>query len=335
MAQIEHRERHRDVIRAVTTHLDRQGWEARWESTSGPEDRVARGTLTIDTGAGRHEFHSVVSPQASLSDLELLPHDATTILLSTHISPLRATRVAERGWGGYLDTAGNASLRAAGLVVEITGRRTETPSSRAMPSAPFTRAGLPVTFALLTAHGRGLAPRQRDLAEWSTASMGTVNRVVRALRERKPAVIDRNNHLVRAEALEEEWISSYTALQPRTWPEERFSSGAWDTPRALLEARLPPGVLLGSELAAVQRGARLRPSEALLHVPADARRDTIRLGKLRRSDDGWIRLRPTFWGPHCPGVGTRAPDPLIRADLLLDDDPRLQEVSAHLFGAAR
>lgn len=316
-------------------HLRGLGLRAEWQDTPDPADGYRTGTLSLDDGTSAREFPAVATAKLSTASIALLPHDSTTILLTQHVSPTQADALSRRGWGGYADASGNASLRAPGLFLEITGRRSRS-SARTSTAAPFTRAGLPVTFAVLTAHGRGDRPlSQRDLATASGASIGTVNRVVRALRERTPPMLDERNQLLRPEALRNEWVAAYTALQAEVWPDERFDSGTWPTPSDLLQADLPPGTLLGSELAAVRLGASLRPAGALLHVPTEERGDVIRRGRLRRAENGPIRLRPAFWtSPPADAQGV-APLPLLAADLLLEDDPRLDEIRDDLCGDGR
>src|SRR5699024_12731810 len=92
-------------------------------------------------------------------------------------------------------------------------------------------------------------------------------------------------------------------MQPRAWPEERFTSDIWRSPMDLLDEHLPPGALLGSELAAAQLGAPIRPATALIHLPLTARPQLIRRGRLRRDDDGPIRIRPAFWRSEERRVG--------------------------------
>ena len=59
----------------------------------------------------------MASATVSSAGLALLPHDEQTILLTRHVTPARAHALAERGWGEYVDSAGNASLRSPGLLV--------------------------------------------------------------------------------------------------------------------------------------------------------------------------------------------------------------------------
>lgn len=323
------------VIADVLDQLRSLGLHASWRGAPGPTDGYRAGTLTLVDDTASHDFPAVASATLSTPSLALLPHDASTVLLTQHVAAARADALHRHGWAGYADAAGNASLRAPGLFLEVTGRRSSRPA-RASATAPFTRAGLPVTFALLVAADNGQQRIvQRDLAAESGASVGTVNRVIRALRERTPPMLDENTRLLRPEALQNEWVAAYATAQPGTWPEERFISAIWKTPSDLLRAELPSGALLGSELAAVRLGASLRPAEALLHVPPEERGDVIRRGRLRHAEDGPIRLRPTFWATPPAGHRGVAPRPLLAADLLLEDDPRLDEIRVDLCGGAR
>lgn len=319
-----------DVINEATNHLANLGIDASWTTDSTIEGRIVTGTLVINAGSGAQELPAVASAKVSLAGLTLLPHDGRTVLLTRHVSEARAASITDRGWGGFVDSVGNASLRAPGMFVEISGRRAPTTSTGGT-AASFTRAGLPVTFALLIAQESGHRISQRDLVEATGSSVGTVNRVVRALRERTPPTLDKSNTVLRPTALEDDWVSAYSEMQPRVWPEERFSSDIWKNPSDLLNEELPPGALFGSELAAAQLGAPIRPASALVHLPPSTRRQFIRQGKLRRDDDGTIRIRPAFWETLPPGMGRTAPRPLLKADLLLEDDPRIDEIRSELF----
>lgn len=322
------------VIKDVLHHLAELGIRPDWRYEENLEDRICTGTLLLDDGTGVHKFPAVASATVSPAGLTLLPHDEHTVLLTSRITPARAQALAARGWGGYADSAGNASLRSPGLLIEIAGK-SDAEERKAPTAAPFSRAGLPVTFAVLVANQQEHRVLQRELAASSGASIGTVNRVVRALRERTPPMLDKNYQVLRPAALEDEWVAAYTALQPSTWPEERFTSDVWKNPSDLLKEKLPDGALLGSELAAARLGAPIRPSQALIHLPPEARRDLIRQGRLRRAQDGPVRIRPTFWNIPPNGEDGVAPRPLLRADLLLEDDPRLDEIRAQLFGDTR
>lgn len=319
------------VVDAVLARLAEVDVSARWKLRETISSRFASGALLLQADAQGLEIPAIAGPTVSTTDLALLPHGPRTVLLTRTVSDARASSLRREGWGGFVDTAGNASLRAAGHVIEIRGRRGAAPG-RAPTAAPFTRTGIPVTFALLLGHAAGRRMTQRELAEQSGASLGTVNRVVRALRERTPSIIGPKNDLLRPDDLEDEWVAAYAAVQASAWPEERFSSALWSTPKDLLDAELPVGALLGSELAAAQLGVPLRPSQALVHLPQEVRGQLIRRGRLRASADGFVRVRPAVWASLPDGTGAVAPRPLLRADLRLEDDPRVDEVRTDLFG---
>lgn len=341
MSRIEHQPRPTPAfIERAVSHLVEFGLNASWTSHVDEHERVISGVLEIGNGQARHEFPAVASPTSTRTDVALLPHDRNTILISNRVSSARAQQLDDRGWGGYVDSAGNASLRADGLIIEIAGKRNSDVTAPVATAAPFTHAGLPVTFALLSVNEFfGSTPSQRSLATISGASLGTVNRVIRALRERTPPMLQgRDNQLLRTSALAQEWISAYTAMQPRFWPEERFTSEIWTSPAEVLETTLPAHALLSSEAAAARLGAPIRPASVLMHFDGDARarRELIRQGRLRKADDGMIRIRPTLWKtPPVPPEDGTVPRLLIRADLLLEDDPRLDEIRSEYFGDDR
>lgn len=322
------------VLDAVLARLAEVDVSAQWQPEETISSRFTQGTLFLGTPTGSHEVPAVAGPTVSSTDLALLPHGPRTLLLTRAVSDARALALRSEGWGGYVDAAGNASLRTPAHVVEIRGKRGANPG-RAPIAAPFTKTGIPVTFALLLAHQAGRHPTQRELAEQSGASLGTVNRVVRALRERTPSMLGPKSDLLRPDDLEDDWVAAYAAVQASAWPEERFSSSLWSTPSDLLDVELPVGALLGSELAAVQHGASLRPSQALVHLPQEGRSQLIRQGRLRASADGFVRVRPAIWASLPGGTGAIAPRPLLRADLRLEDDPRIDELRSSLFGGRR
>lgn len=138
--------------------------------------------------------------------------------------------------------------------------------------------------------------------------------------------------------MEHEWISNYSAMQPAVWPEERYTSDIWKKPSDLLDASLPSVALFGSEIAAARLGAPIRPASVLFHLGGNAsdRRELIRQGRLRKDEGGMIRIRPAVWkNPPVPSLDQTAPRLLVRADLLLEDDPRVDEIRTQFFGDDR
>lgn len=327
-------------IERALSHLAALGMRVEWSGHADEYGQAVSGTLTIHSGGRPHTFSAIASPSNTKADVAMFPHDRNTVLISDRVTQARAQQLKDRGWGGYVDSSGNASLRGDGVVIEITGRSNSRSAQNSTATAPFTRTGLPVTFSLLAANEHfGITPSQRALADSSGASLGTVNRVIRALRERTPPLLEgRHNTLLRKPTLEHEWISAYSAMQPTAWPEERFTSDIWKKPSDLLDASLSPNALFGSETAAACLGAPIRPASVLIHLGGDAseRRDLIRQGRLRKDERGMIRIRPAIWkNPPVPSNNRTAPRLLVRADLLLEDDPRIDEIRTQFFGDDR
>lgn len=327
-------------IERAVSHLAALGMRVGWSGHADEYGQAVSGTLTIHNGGRPHKFSAIASPSNTKADVAMFPHDQDTVLISEKVTQARAQQLKDRGWGGYVDSSGNASLRGDGLVIEITGRRNGDSAQQAATTAPFTPAGLPVTFSLLAANEHfGSTPTQRALADSSGASLGTVNRVIQALRERTPPVLEgKHNELLRRSTLEHEWISAYSAMQPTVWPEERFTSDIWKKPSDLLDVSLPSAAVFGSEIAVARLGAPIRPASVLIHLGGNAsdRRELIRQGRLRKDERGMIRIRPAIWShPPVPSLDQTAPRLLVRADLLLEDDPRIDEIRTQFFGDDR
>ncbi|MDN5808075.1 MAG: hypothetical protein L0J17_13150 [Brevibacterium sp.] len=341
MDTVEHRSQDAPAfIERALSHLAALGMRVGWSGHADEYGQAVSGTLTIQDGGQPHTFSAIASPSNTKADVAMFPHGRDTVLISERVTQTRAQQLKDRGWGGYVDSSGNASLRGDGLVIEITGQSNSRSAQQSTATAPFTRTGLPVTFSLLAANEHfGITPSQRALADSSGASLGTVNRVIRALRERTPSFLEgKHNELLRRSALEHEWISAYSAMQPTAWPEERFTSDIWKKPSDLLDVSLPPAALFGSEIAAARLGAPIRPASVLIHLSGNAgdRRELIRQGRLRKDEQGMIRIRPALCkNPPVPSNNRTAPRLLVRADLLLEDDPRIDEIRTQFFGDDR
>lgn len=295
----------------IERSLRNEGVDATWFAEP-LADTGQDGVLRVRWEGGDHEFPVIIKAYVRPAQLLLRDHPGPgTILMTDYVTDRLVTVLRQNGWQGFADAAGNASLVAPGLFVKITGQ--PRPKDSAPATLPFTRTGLPVTFALLVAQQRGEEWTQRRLTDASNSSLGTVNRVLRSLRESDPS----------PELLRTQWIASYLAVQPQAWPTERYSSRTWSSVTDVLSAHLPPGSLISSELAAYAKGASIRPTTVLLYCPEPSRTTLITEGRLRRDPEGPIHLRSAFWSPEVFADATEAPPFLVQADLLSEDDPRL------------
>ena len=314
------------LIEEIERSLRELGIDAAWARLPGSRagDMGTDGHLRVRWDGGEHTFPVAVKPNARPALLDLAgPPPRGTILMTEHVNGNLADRLERSGWQGYADASGNVSLRAPGLLIRVTGqpgRATPPP-----PSLPFNPRGLPVTFAVLTSAVRGETWTQRELARLTGSALATVNRVIQALVKSDHLTPDRQ--LIRPEVLRDQWTAAYLSIQPEAWPDETYSSSLWASPGDVLDADLPAGALIGSELAASRHGAPIRPTTALIHCPPTSRQKLIAAGRLRRDPQGFITVRPAFWAPELVHGARTAPSFLVRADLLLEDDPRLTEIA--------
>lgn len=313
-----------DLPDAILRSLQALGLDATWQLADPAADDPQDRHLHVRWSGQEHSFPVVIRRTARPSLVALAgPPPEGTILVSEYVSDGVAAELERFGWAGFVDAEGNASLTAPGLVVKVRGHRPRmTPPTS--PTTPFTKVGLPVTFGLLVADARGTQWTQRELARLTGTSLGTVNRVIRGLRDR---YLDQEGRISHREPLMTRWTAAYLETQPMAWPSEHFTSSAWDSVADLESDSLPPGCLVSSELAAHHRGFPVRPTTALVHCLPEHRNDVIRSGRLRPDPAGNIALRPAFWSADLFPADTETPDFLIRADLLLEGDPRLDDIA--------
>lgn len=310
----------RQLVRAVTDGLRRQGLRVAVRTHPPEDDEPLPGALEVQWQDGRHIFPIVVKPRLEPWTVPLLPVLRGGVVVTDYASPKLRQALVDAGWG-FVDGAGNASLTAPGLHVRVAGNR---PQQESTPSAtlPLTKTGLPVTFVLLVREGMEQVGTQRDLSELAQRSLGSTNRVLQALRAQGHLTED--GKLTKPSRLRNLWTEAYLFHKELGAPHRKFDSDRWVAPRELLAAELPQGVHLSSEAAASALGLSIRPETAMLYCPAETRKDMVREGRLRAKPDGWIELRVPFWGSALLDANARTvPDLLIRADLLAEADPRL------------
>lgn len=285
------------------------------------------GVLAVEWRGGRHEFPAVVKRHLRSAAVPLLPTLPDGVVVTDHVAPTVREALAGSGWS-FVDASGNASLSAPGLFVHVEGRRSGKEHSPPSIALPFSRTGLPVTFALLVRGGLGRGGTQRELSVLARSSLGSTNRVLKVLRTL--GHLSPSGDLSKAEALVDRWTEAYLVYRDELAPAQRFDSDRWSSPEELLAQGLPDGALLSSEAAAHRQGRSIRPETALIYCPPQARKDLIRSGRLRPSDLGWVQLRRTFWdGALFDHDATEVPDFLVRADLLAEGDPRLTQLATN------
>jgi hypothetical protein len=256
------------------------------------------------------------------------------VLVTPYLTAELATRCREKLDLQFMDTAGNAYLRAPGLYVFIRGER---PPGGAGP-AVGTRGGgtataLRVVFALLCRPELLNAP-YRDIVRAAGVALGAVGWVFYDLQGRGHVLggqRTRDRRLVDPGRLLDEWVTNYPIkLRPRLNP-QRFRLA---DPRWWQKARLPEGAFWGGEVAAAKLTEHLNPAAYTVYIDPAKRREGIgqlvRQHQLRADLAGQLEILDTFWTFPAGNQPDLVPPLLVYVDLLATLDPRNLEIAKRI-----
>ena len=235
----------------------------------------------------------------------------------------------------FIDTVGNAYLRAPGLYVFIHGER---PQGRAATPRGIrgggTATALRVVFALLCKPDLLNAP-YREIVAAAGVALGAVGWVFLDLQNRGYVIggkRTRNRRLVEPGRLIEEWVTNYPIrLRPKL-NQHRFRA---PDPNWWQEARLVDGALWGGDVAADKLTGYLKPATCTIYIdPATRREGVAKLvgeHRLRADPEGEVEILDMFWNfPVDPKQPDLVPPLLVYADLLATLDPRNLEIAKQI-----
>jgi len=226
----------------------------------------------------------------------------------------------------YLDTAGNAYIKAGGVHVLIEGKRRKKRVPVEDGPHPFGWAGLKVVFVLLCAKELRNAP-YRDIAKAAGVALGTVAAVMTNLEKRHFLMTVGGGIRLRNEReLVKLWIAAYIEkLRPK------LLLGRYDAITPLNFDVLPQDALAGAETAAARLQRYLVAGRDTLYITSE-QKPLIQQLQLRKAPEGTLELRRRFWNFDYPeqelGV---VPPLLIYADLVAVGDPRTIEAAEMLY----
>jgi hypothetical protein len=257
------------------------------------------------------------------------------VLVTPYLTAELATHCRAKLDLQFIDTAGNAYLRAPGLYVFIQGERPQG----GVGAAAGTRGGgtataLRVVFALLCKPELLNAP-YRDIVRAAGVALGAVGWVFFDLHRRGYVLggtRTRNRRLVEPGRLIEEWVTNYPIkLRPKL-NQRRFRA---TDPNWWQKTGLPDGALWGGEVAAHKLTGHLKPATCTIYIdPAKGREGVatlVREHRLRADPDGEVEILDTFWNfPADPGQPELVPPLLVYADLLATLDPRNLEIAKRI-----
>ena len=257
------------------------------------------------------------------------------VLVAPYVTAELADHCREKLDLHFIDTVGNAYLRATGLYVFIRGERPPGPAAAAMGvRGGGTATALRVVFALLCRPELLNAP-YREIVAAAGVALGTIGWVFVDLQRRGYVTggkRTRKRRFLETARLLEEWATNYPIkLRPKV-NQRRFRA---PDPDWWQKALLADRVFWGGEVAADRLTGHLRPATQTIYIDPAARREElarlVREHHLRADPTGEIEILDTFWN-FPPGV-TRpnlVPPVLVYADLVATLDPRNLEIAQRI-----
>ena len=246
------------------------------------------------------------------------------LLVTPYLAPELARQCQTMGLL-FLDAAGNAFMKTAGMYVLVAGQKPDKTMLRAeKPMRAFDRSGLRVVFALLAAPDL-MQASYRDLAKAAGVALGTVGWILTDLREHGFLVdIDGERRWIDRQRAIHAWTTNFPLRLRERLQVRRFAAKEeawWETakPEAF-------GGCWGGEVAAAKLHGDLIPKTVTVYLPED-RKDFLAKHRLRADPQGAIEVLDVFWDfPHPPEIPEDiAPPLLVHADLLGIGDPRTLE----------
>ncbi|MGH3384031.1 MAG: type IV toxin-antitoxin system AbiEi family antitoxin [Nocardioidaceae bacterium] len=312
-----------ELLRRFKARLDDLGVTAKIGSAL-PARRGAHAVnVRLTRGASTQEYTLTYGLAVKLADTGRTDDaNVPRLVFTTFVAPTSAETFRRAGVQ-YLDTAGNAWVTFGDVLVDVRGQRRPVGADQPAHASTgnlFSTARARVTFALLAWPQLWKAP-QRTLAHAAGVSLGQAHNTLIMLTEAGYGP-DRA-HPAQAELLDL-WAAAFaTGLAKKlTLATYRGDIDAVQTVNA------DHRVFLSGESAVDDQ---LRPATLTLYVEElDPRLPVV--NKWRSDGPPNIVVRRTFWrapdSSDSPPDGVHpAPRPLVYADLLTSDDPRVRTVA--------
>jgi hypothetical protein len=337
------RQRERGLLDEALTALTRAtGLKADIVAT---EPRVGHGTnlrpdAAVDIhGAGKRYRYLVetkrVDRAITLATVkhQLEHYGKPGVLIAPYLTPELANHCKDKLDLQFIDTAGNAYLRAPGLYVFIKGERPQGVAANGIGTrGGGTATALRVVFALLCKPELLNAP-YREIVEAAGVALGAVGWVFFDLEKRGlvgGGRRKRNRRFLEPRRLLDEWVTNYAIklrhkLNPRRF---RAPDANWWRKVHLAEGH----AWWGGEVAADDLTHYLKPAACTIYLDPKAQERTLAAlvaeNKLHADPEGDVEFLERFWNFTLPGNRPNLVPPiLVYADLLATLDPRNLEVA--------
>ncbi|HWE51567.1 MAG TPA: type IV toxin-antitoxin system AbiEi family antitoxin [Bryobacteraceae bacterium] len=233
----------------------------------------------------------------------------------------------------FIDTAGNAYLEAAGLLVYVVGQARPVEPRQGNFRA-LNPAGLKLTFALLCRPGL-LDDNYRNIATAAGVALGTVGADMKDLQARGFFNLETHPHLRKLldpKRMLEEWVTHYPiTLRPKLTL-GRFRA---DPERLQHTALAPLNAYWGGEPAAEKLTRYLKPAHFTIYTGEPIAK-LVAAGRMRAEPAGNVEILEKFWKfPAAQADKNDAPDvvpPILAyADLLATNDGRNAEAARMIY----
>lgn len=267
---------------------------------------------------------------------QLEPYGRRGLLVALYLTATLARHCRDHLDLQFIDTAGNAYLRAPGLYVFVQGEKRHEPAVErvGIPARGGTATALRAAFVLLCRPKLLNAP-YREIAGAAGIGLGTVGWAFFDLERRGYLTAARqrwNRRLLEPTRLLDEWVTNFPIrLRPKLNP-RRFRApdpGWWE------QAHLPDSARWGGEVAAAKLAGHLKPGTATIYLEPAVARDAlatlVREHRLRADPQGNVEILDTFWKlPEQDAPPDLVPPLLVYADLMATLDPRNLEAARRI-----
>ena len=304
------------------------------------EHRPARGgtdaIVKLKTPAGAIIFAAQIKNVDRIAALGAVKHRPAQntqppLLVAPYVTAELADQCREKLDLCFIDTAGNAYLRAKGLYVFTKGAKPQLAAPEtARLREGATAAVLRVTFALLCKPSLLNVP-YRNIAKEAGVALGAVTGAIHHLARRGFLLKGKaTRQLVELPRLYDEWAAQYPfRLRPKLHPQRfRAPDPDWWRHATLTRGR----AWWGGDIAADRLTQHLRPARFTVYVEPEARRELVahlvRTHQLRAAPAGDVEILDAFWNFALDDEYQGAVPPLLAyADLLAELEPRAFEAA--------
>jgi hypothetical protein len=306
------------MLARLHARLDELGIAARVGPTTTVSHGIRRGTIRLARGASAQDYVLLYGPAVTFTDVAKTgAADRPALVFTTFAAP-RSADMLRRSGVQYLDDAGNAWITFGDVFVDVRGRpRPErTPTPRGEVRSLFTTVRAQVICALLAWPHLWTAPR-REIAHAAGVSLGQAHNTMGLLAD---AGYEHDQVRPHQTPLLDLWAAAFP-----TGLATKLSLAAFHGDPDNVTNHGPAYV--SGEKAVDDL---LRPATLTLYVEQLDPRLPI-VNRWRTDATPNIFVRRKFW--HAPGVDKPpprlavAPWPLVYADLLASDDPRVRGVA--------